>query len=181
MINKFTYKQKNRLLLIVSLLLLLVAYQLAFKQTIDLYFQGKTLKSKINNQDITAMQIAQLQYELSGVEAMIDQNKQMEGTSFQERILETVSRFCNKHDIVLSEFSEPTTREESGYYIETNIVSVKGSFVKLVKLVAELEEKQQVSKVVSTHYFTKKDNSTKREELSVTIYLQNVIKLNHEE
>ena len=106
--------------------------------------------------------------------------QQGSGMDNQQLLLGIISDYCNENDLVLKDFPLPIIFNDKDYIIETNIFEIQGGFIKLLKLVYELEQKTIVGKVMSVNYEIKKNYKTKSYALTATIYLQNLKKLKNE-
>jgi hypothetical protein len=99
----------------------------------------------------------------------------------QQKILNIVSDFCSKYELILKDFPQPIVYTEKKYIVETSIFEVEGEFHKLLKLVYELEQVNIVGKIMSVEYEIKRNYKTKSFALSATIYLLNIKKIKKHE
>jgi hypothetical protein len=173
--ENLTYQKKNKLLAGVLVLALILAYFLAIQNTIYAYKSYKENEEKVANANTAPQKVAYYKKKLADIENII---KKQQGTGMdnQQLLLSVVSDYCNENDLVLKEFPLPITSNDKDYTIETNIFEIQGGFIKLVKLVYELEQNTIVGKVMSVNYEIKKNYKTKSFALTATLYLQNIKK-----
>lgn len=178
MLDRFTYRQRNIGLLAVFLLSCLLVYQLALKQTVELAAACSAKETELETAQDAPQRIALLKAQRQAIENVLgDADHTMD---FQQRLLETVSDFCRDQKLTLSDFPNAVAVVEKGYRIETNAVSVQGSFNKLVRLVYELEQKHHMGKIAAVEFATGRVSRNKPAILTATIYVQNVKKISNE-
>jgi hypothetical protein len=170
--NPKTYKNKNRLLLIGSVLFLYIAWTSAFGKT----FKLKNECIKLEEQMKLAVDIpeksAQLKKEIARMEQLTGLSKKIENP--QQALLDIASSYCNKNNTVLREFPKTINSKQNNLEVETNVFVVEGPFIKLLNLAYLLEQKNKIGKVASVNYISKVDQKTQRTILTATIYLQNI-------
>ena len=176
MLKNLSYKHKNRLLLAVAVIFAIMSYYLAFEKTFDLRTQCSEMKNELSIASMAPERIANLEMQLRSIEGVIGGQTE-EGIDPQQQLLEFVTNYCEEQRITLQEFPQPISHEEEDYAVETNIFVVRGNFIKLLNMTYALEQEMRIGKVVSVKYKSKKNLRTKRLDLKVTVYLQNVRKL----
>ena len=176
MLKNLSYKNKNRLLIVVTLVFLLMSYFLAFETTLDLRSQCTDMKKELLIAKTAPERIVNLEMQLRSIEGVIGGQTE-DGIDLQQQLLEFVTTYCDIHRITLQEFPQAISHKEEDYAVETNIFVVRGNFVKLLKMTYALEQEMRIGKVVSVEYKSKKNPRTKRLDLNVTVYLQNVRKI----
>lgn len=168
---------KNRLVLLAAFFLagLWLIYGMAVKETLLLKNTAKSNTEQLARMEGTQGQIEALQRELEGLNS---QSEVLEGgeEKFREKLLEEANSHCRALGIVLREFPKAHFTWQDGYKISTYSLLAGGSFIKLQRLVYNLETGLFNGKVSSVHYFTKTDFKTGRKSLFVKIYFQNIIK-----
>lgn len=176
MLNNLTYKQRNIALLIGVVIALYFVFTNLLKDTFDLKNQCVEVENKLKSADNAPAIIAQLKGEIQQIDKIIGSDNKLDQT-FQENILEAVSRYCNKHKMDVYAFNEPLVTISNNYEIETNVVTVSGSFKDILLLVNELEQNKRIAQIVSVQYFSKKDFVANRTDLLATIHFQNIKKI----
>lgn len=130
--------------------------------------EQKVAKAKSSPQQISAME-NRLVFINSKVNTYI-----VDSTKGHEHILDAVSTFCQKNNLILREFPKASYEEQKDITMESNVIVAEGSFINLLKLVYELENKNKVGKVASVSFNSSMDNKRKQLVLNVTLYLQNI-------
>ena len=177
MLQHLSYKNKNRLLAVGALLFAVISYVLAFKATFDLRSECAAMREELSIAAMAPQRIAKLEMQLRSIEGVIGGQTE-EGIDPQQQLLEFVTNYCERERITLQEFPQAISHEEEDYAVETNIFVVRGNFIKLLKMAYALEQEMRIGKVVAVAYSSRKNPRTKRLELTATVYLQNVRKLN---
>jgi len=85
-----------------------------------------------------------------------------------------VTSYCKDKPLLLKEFPKTVLKETDGFLVELNYFTVEGDFKNLLNLVYTLEQKVKVGKVASVNFMIKENIKTKRNELTATIYIQNL-------
>lgn len=178
MLNRLTYRKKNQLLLAGAGLLLLLVYSFAISKTVALRSTCLKLEQRVDS-------AAHLPEETAGMEAKLAQIEKNFGSdsasgNTHEALLGVVSAWSQQHHLVLREFPELLQYRNREWNVETHRFTVEGNFTELLRLVHLLEQTQQLGKVVSADYRSRRDPRTKALSLTVTVYVQHLNKDNHE-
>lgn len=171
--NNFTYRQKNKTIVIGALLFLVVVYQLALSKTWDLYVQNNALEEKL----ATVHESLKNKDEVENKQAVLEQRIAsffVDSLSHQDLLIETVSRYCHMHRILLRELPAMNTYTEGDFQVGTYKVVLEGDYKTLLQLVYLLEQKNKIGRVSSASFILKFDNKRKKDILSLVIYLQNI-------
>lgn len=179
MFANLSYKKKNLLLVIASVVVLLMIYSFAIKRTISAYTQFSENKEKMEQAANAPMMAEQLEKELIRMETKIG-NHNTKNTNIDEALLSLLTDYCQSNQAVLREFPQTTYTQDGELEIETNQFMIGGNFSTLIKLVYLLEQKYNLGKIVAVNYQLKKDFKTKEMQLTSTVFLQNIKKKNHE-
>jgi len=175
MFNSMTYQKKNKVLIIAFSLLLMIAYQLSISTTLDFrekYYDAIQASEAAAN---APQNIKQLETELKKLERIIGESKNNKD-DIQQNILETLSRYCEDHQISLTEFPQVQRRIHENYEQQLNVIVLRGEFIPLLQLINEFERKYELGKITSLQFQSKTDRKTKKKQLYATIYLQNIQK-----
>jgi hypothetical protein len=156
----------------------IIIYKAALKKTIDEYASCSELENKLQTANNAPAKMAELEKMNRRLDMLL--GRQTGNIDAQQSLLDSVTNYCQKNDVVLQEFPKPIISSNKGTDIETNIFTIEGGFNKLIQLIYLFEQKYKTGKIVSVDYRTKKDFSVGKTNLSVTIYLQNIKKSQHE-
>lgn len=169
--SSLSYKTKNNYLLAGGLLFLLLSYWLAFNKTVDLYFTNRNLKTKLIIAQEAPEKRRMMDVKSNALKEKLS-SYFTDSLKTQDRLLEVVSNFCQKNNLLLKEFPYEKYHEEKEFVIGTTELKVEGAFVNLLKLVYLLEQKEAVGRVSSSSFDTVFDNKRKKKVLVLTLYLQ---------
>lgn len=163
------YKQKYQLLLGGIALFLIIAYSLAFGKTWTAYQTTTQLEQKLSSAEQAWQEIEGYQRQLKQLES--EQNNQ----SFtQNNLFQKVSSFCQENKLAIQTMPESVVYEQQDVEILNNSIKVEGTFIPMVQLLYNLEQKQQLGRVVSVEFNLGKNYQSRQAELTANIHLQNV-------
>lgn len=151
---------------------LLICYFLSIKKTVRLKSQCSDFREKLTFAEDAPVQILALEKRLAEIENLIGTN--IREFDFQELLYEKVSNYCQEDGLILAGFPRTHSYREQEYEVETNIVIVEGMYLKLLKLLYTLEQKDRLGKVVSVKFATETDYRTRKTRLNTSIYFQNI-------
>ena len=106
--------------------------------------------------------------------------KSIDQINMEELIIEHISSFSKQNNIVLKEYPGIHYYSQQDYITETCKLTVEGSFIKLLKLAYSIEQNFSYGKVSSLNFYTEKNYKTKKIELLLEIYVQNIKMIKHE-
>lgn len=173
MFKNLSYKKRNKYLLAVVILFMFISYQLAFKKTFNLISETSELENRAKAASDAPVKAEELQYQLKKIESIIGKND-IASDNIQQLILSLVSSFCTKNNLVLQEFPKTKSYTENDIQVETNNIVIEGDFIKLLLLLNMLEQNKDVGRISSSRFQAKKNLKTKKIELTLTIYIQNI-------
>lgn len=168
-----SFKQKNKYLGIGAGAFAVIVYFFAISHTIAEYRQVKELKWKVQKAKQSPGQMAVLENRLAFINSKVN-DYLIDSTRNQESILDAVSTFCQKNNLILREFPKTGFEEQKDITIETNVIVAEGTYLNLLRLIYELEHKNKVGKVTSLSFNSFMDTKRKKQVLTATIYLQNI-------
>ncbi|MEO5644585.1 MAG: hypothetical protein ABIQ40_08600 [Bacteroidia bacterium] len=173
MSNKLTPKRKNQLLVLGAVVLFWLVYTFAIRNTIELGMQCAVMQAQLDSSAGAPKKLMQLKQELLKLENNTG-NADTTG-SLHERLLGIVTNYCHENNLLLRDFASPIRYHQQEWLVETHPLTVEGSYVALLKLVQKLGQ-EKTGKVVSVDFHSKRDNKTQVLSLTVTIYVQNIIR-----
>ena len=168
-----TYKGKFRWLIIGSVLFLFIAYHLSIKKTLTLMHDNTVKSERLSIVNNAPQRIAKLKGTLNMLNKQIGTNIN-EDIDYQEMLLEYISNYCKEKNLVLSSMGETHSYQNGDYLVQTNVFTIEGQFVKLLKLIYFLEENNKSGKIIGLDFFSKEDFIQKKRRLFVTLYFQNI-------
>lgn len=171
--DNVTYRQKNKILLVGALLLLIVCYIFAIGETVELYSNNSKASQKLESLKNAPQQIVELNKRLVFLNSRVKQYVRDDDFE-QEDILVAISDFCKGHRLKIVEFPKSTLKQNDDIVIETFNFTVEGNFTNLVKLIYDIEVVQKIGRIASLDFETQMDRRTKVKRLTVRIFLQNL-------
>lgn len=175
MLDKISYKSKVWLLLACFVLMLILVYQLAIKSTLIARQQFKELKQKEQYMQTAPAQIVDLEQKLVKVNAMISSSEK-ENKNLHELILEKIGIYCQEHRLTIREYPQSHNFDQHEYILETNRITIEGSFIRLLKLLHYLEVGENIGRVMSVQFKGFFDRKLKRDRLQMTLFIQSISK-----
>ncbi|MCW9019844.1 MAG: hypothetical protein OQJ96_06040 [Flavobacteriales bacterium] len=180
MMNKLTYKKKLQYVLIISGVFMVVLYQLALSDTIDLAIETGVMEEQVANNKNAPEEIAMIKQKLAKIEQLIG-TQVAHDLDVHQLLLESVTGYVQTNNLVLKDFPQPFSISDKGYTTKTALVIVEGDFIQLLKLSNYIENNYQGGKLVALDFKINNELRTRTRKLNSTIYLQNVKAENHEE
>lgn len=163
------YKKRYQLLLGGAILFLVVAYWLAFSKTWRLRQEVVQLEQQRSNAGQLLQDIQHYEHQLTQLEA-----QQGNGAFTQNQLFQSVTTFCQEHQLAIQALPESRIYQEQDLHILHNEIQVQGAFIPMVQLIYALEQEQHLGRVVSVDFGSKRNPRSRQEELSASIYLQNI-------
>lgn len=163
------YKQKYQLLLGGIALFLVIAYSLAFDKTWTAYQTTNQLQQQLSSAGQAWQQIENYQEQLKQLES--EQNNQF---FTQNYLFQKVTSFCQENKLAIQEMPESIVYKQQDVKILHNPIKVEGTFVPMVRLLYNLEQKEQLGRVVSVEFNLGKNYQSRQSELTAHIQLQNI-------
>lgn len=171
MFSQLTYKQKTIMLIVSSIVVLVIGYQLAITPTLKL--NSNIQKAK---QNIELAKTAP--NEISEANLLLEQLKRKVGQTspsfeiFQMEVLNSIVPFADEHEIKINEIKLPHIATESNYEVQTLQIECKADFKELTLLLNHIQL-ENIGRVCSVNYELKKDLKLKKWFLFTTFYIQN--------
>jgi hypothetical protein len=174
MFIRLSYKQKLKWLGGISLLALLICYQMAIKRTVREYLKDEVQVETTDVGTFSSMSVAELQNR--NVQASNLYNLYLLDTLNPEKnLLSIASNFCKTNNLRLKEYKPIRVGNNDSSKVLIRIVTVEGSFINCLKFLFELETRKNSGRVSSAEFNTFKDTQDKKMKLECIIYIQNLI------
>lgn len=173
--EKLSYQRKFLLLCLAVVIIGVVAYYLSFSRTFEQLAVHTDLNKKVT-------QVAHVQRDLSNLQTHSVElpdnigSAQVDLGDFNHQLLHTVGHFCEKNNLLLADFAEPTIGVDKGYEVETGILTIGGDFKPLIQLISLLQRDFKMGRVVSVDFVKEKNYRKNVEELVVKVYVQKISK-----
>lgn len=177
--KKISYKRKLTFLVAAIVILGYLSFNLAVKETVQLIYQCDSLENKINELKNAPEQIAILQQRINTIESDASVSSDT-NSGFQKYIFRILDNYCKINPVMLVEVSEVALYQTGEYCVETHQLRVTGSFIPILKLIYEYENKCKPGRLTAIHFERIKDNKTGVLHLFCTLFLQKIKKNKYE-
>jgi hypothetical protein len=172
--DTLTYKKKTIYFTAGAAIVLILIYFSLISGNISKYKQRNQLETKLKQAQNAPENIKKLEKELGKLNTHFEYYLS-DSVRNHEYILEVVSNFCQKNNVILKNLPMVISTQEKDFKVESSIIVAEGNFINLLKLLHELERVNKIGRVSSVDFKSYVDTKTKRTQLSLTIYLQNII------
>ena len=166
-----TSKQKNIVLLIGFFLLILVCYQLAFKNTLEQKKEYTSLKNQEQLFKNVPKQLAVLKQKEVYYDSLLTKY-QLDGSSIQNNLLKTINSFANSNTIKVVSFLEPHVISKNDLVLKTYDFVLEGDYNAINKLIYQLEQQTKFGEVINLHFEKKKNFRTGKYYLQARVLLK---------
>jgi hypothetical protein len=172
-LSNLSYRVRNKVILIVSILLMFFLWHFLFKNTANLVNKTWLLEDKIEEGAEAKDKIQNVENEIGNINNLL-QGYIIDSVRNREYILYFISNYCAGNNLLINEFPIVSSDQEGDLFIETNRIIIEGGFKNLLKLLHEIEFKNGVSRPSSVSFVKKHDIKRKKEILTMEIFLQNI-------
>lgn len=166
-----TKQQKNRALIVSFILALILCYNFAIKNTLQLKKQHNILSKKVELLKNSPYQLAVLKQKNIHYDSLITKF-QLGGTSIENNLLKTINSFASNNNLKVVDFHEPHLSSNSELIIKTYDFTLEGTYNNINRLVYVLEQQTKFGEVISLHFEKKKNYRTGRFYLQARILLK---------
>lgn len=152
---------------------LMIVYNVSISDTVELSSENNSIELQITNSHDAPEQIKEMKQRIGMMEQLI--GTKVEGNiDMHQLLLDMVTQYCQKNQLILKEFPLPFETEKNGYLTKTAKVVVEGDFIALLKLVYHIEQKYKVGKIASVDFKAEKELKTRKRKLQTTLYIQHI-------
>lgn len=164
------YKKKYFLLLGLLPVLLILVYNLTISKTIELSGKISGLKHDVSQTSLAPANINMLSRQLDYLKTKVGKSSK---NSEVESLFTDISDYCRKHNLKLKSFPAAHSVSRSRYLCRTSIITIEGSFKKLLKLIYYFEYKKN-KLMRSVSFDMVRDRISKKDKLQLKIYMQSI-------
>lgn len=169
-----SYKKKNILLIIGTLVAVVLMYLLAIEKTIDYKKQLKLLETERENLQHVANKLNSLKKQSILLDSTLLKENISVTNSFQQILLKKINGFKTDESLELMEFNNPIIVQDAGVKAVLYPLIVKGNFNSLLAFLNYLEN-QGLAEVKNCKFIKKKNYSTRKEHLQLELYLKKIV------
>ena len=168
------WKNKNILLVLGFVLLLIIAYQFAFSKTLAIKKEINSLETKsIAFQNVGNL-FATLDYRIRYADSILGKNN-LKNSSVQNNLLDFLNRQSTTNQFTISDFSEPHRFTENEVTITSYRFSIVGGFRDILEMIYKLEQEQAFGKIVHIHFEKKRDYRMGKDFLECFVVVESLV------
>lgn len=170
MFSSLSYNQKGLFLFIGFALFLYIGYTFIFSDTFKLVSELKEKEEKIVWLKEQEKGLPALKAKLNAFEKAYAKS---DSISVRDKLTAFISDYAENNGCLVTEIPHNSSYKNDNLRIQTNTFTVRGSFIKLLPLVNQLEtECKYLAKIISVKFYTIRDLQKRKKELFVTIIAQ---------
>lgn len=163
-------KTKNIYLICSFVLLIVLAYQFSFSNTISAKKDYDSLKRETMAFDNMPMQLAVLKQKEKYYDSLLT-IYQLKDNSIQNSLLKTINSYAEAKDIKISNFIEPHQIQQGDSKINTYKFTLEGDYNAIITLIHQLEQNTKFGEVINLNFEKKKNYKTGRFYLNAHVLL----------
>ena len=164
---------KNKLLILTSIILILIAYKVAISKTVFYYKSYNSVSQQLINSEKERKTLGFLYAKNKKLDAILKNNySDKKSSNHQNYLLKIISNLCENHKVKITNFEEPEILKAEKGKITHYKFSVEGNFNTVLLFLNELENKPFVGKI--KHFSTEKKMDYKKNSVDIisTIVLE---------
>ena len=165
-----TNKTKNILLVAGFIIILILSYQLAIINTLNLKKEYNELKKEEVLFKNTPQQLSLLKQKQKYYDSLLTKY-QIQGGSIQNNLLKTINSFSNNKLKVVS-FLEPHKSKNNDLTIKTYQFTIEGDYNSILELIHHLEQKTKFGEILNLHFEKKQNFKTGKHYLQASMLLK---------
>ncbi len=166
-----TNKNKNILLVIGFVIILVLCYKLAISNTLALKIQHNTLKQQDLLFKNAPKQLSLLKQKQNHYNGLL-KKYQLDGSSLQNNLLKTINTYANANNLKVVSFLEPHAIKNEDLVIKTYQFTVEGNYNAILKLVHKLEQDTKFGEIKNLHFEKQKNFRTGKHYLQAKMVLK---------
>lgn len=169
-----TQKNKNILLIIGFLLVLVLSYRMAFSRTLSAHREVNALEEET----VTFENLAGMSATLNAREKFADsvlRKNNIRNSSIQNNLLELLNQESEEKHFTITEFNEPHEFTENGATITSYRFTLRGEFNVMQDVLYTLEQQYNFGKVSHVNFHKKRDYRKRKDYLLCTVIMESVL------
>jgi len=171
--DKYSYRQKNFALIVLSVLLIAATYKRAFSVSIASRDYQAELEERLEKANNADTEIKLLQGEIVGLNRFLgEENNSIE--KVQQNFLNFFAK--NAKGVSVHQIDEVLNFKHPDFEINTHRIVIKGNYTQILQFMYEVEKKFRLAKIVSVQFEYKRFPTEESKHLYATIYLQNYLR-----
>lgn len=164
---------KNKILLAAVVILLLVSYRFAIRNTLELREQYHQLTSQAVSVKDMPSQLALLKQKEQYYDSVLAQ-MDLGDTSMQNNLLRALNQESSKNDLKIIDFNQPHIYKSETNSLSTYSFGLNGGYPNILKTIYTLEKNGKFGEVVHIDFEKKKNYRSNKSYLVAKVLLQQV-------
>jgi len=171
--DKYSYKQKNFALIVLSVLLIAAAYKRAFSVSIATSNYQVELEERLVKANNADTDIKMIQREIVGLNRFLGE----ENNSIEKVQQNFLNFFAKKaKGISVHQIDEVLNFKHPDFEINTHRIVIKGGYTEILQFLYVFEKEFRLAKIVSVQFEYKRFPTEESKHLYATIFIQNYLR-----
>lgn len=171
--DKYSYKQKNFALIVISVLLIAAAYKRAFSVSIATHDYQIELEERLEKANSADTDIKILQGEIIGLNRFLGE----ENNSIEKVQQNFLNFFAKKaKDVSVHQIDEVLNFKHPDFEINTHRIVLKGGYTETLQFLYTFEKEFRLAKIVSVRFEFKRFPTEESKNLYATLFIQNYLR-----
>lgn len=171
--DTYSYKQKNYALIVLSVLLIAVAYKRAFSVSIETKNYRNELQTRLDRAENADVFIRTKQKEIIVLNSFLGkENSTIE--KVQQGFLNFFAR--NGENLIVHQIDEVLNYKHPDFEINSHRVVLKGSYLDALNFIYSLEKDFELAKILTITFDFKQQNTNESGDLFITLLIQNYLR-----
>ena len=171
--DKYSYKQKNFALIVLSVLLIAATYKRAFSVSIASSNYQEELELRLEKAENADVEIKVLQGEIVSLNRFLGE----ENNSIEKVQQNFLNFFAKKaKGISVHQIDEVLNFKHPDFEINTHRIVIKGEYTEILQFMYAFEKEFRLAKIVSVQFEYKRFPTEENKHLYATIYIQNYLR-----
>ena len=166
-------KNRNIVLAVGFLVVLVICYRLAISNTLQKYGEYQQLKQQEVLFKNAPRQLVVLKRQQIYYDSILKANH-ISGNSMQGNLFRNLETYASKNDLSIYEFLEPHTAPYQDASLRSYIFGVQGDFNKILKMVHGIEQRTKFGELIHVGFEKKKNLRTGKQYLRARLILQRI-------
>jgi len=166
-----TQKTKNIILVVGFLLIVLVAYQYAISNTLQLKSEYKALKQDAVVFDNMPLQLSSLKQREIYYDSLLTKY-QLGESSIQNSMLKAINTYAEANKLKVVGFIEPHKIIKNDLTVNTYQFTLEGDYNAIISLIHQLEQKTKFGEVINLNFKKLKNYKTGKYYLKASVLLK---------
>lgn len=167
--DQYSFEKKNRALLVIIALIILVVYKKPISETLELVKIKNETRVKLLDIKNNDKRLRNLQNQLFQI------NQYLGIESSEKNIQQQFLNFFyqNQTSLKIESITEPIIFNHPDFKINTYEINISGDFISSLQFVYFLETKFKLARVISISFEVKKEMNSQSDFLNTKLYIQN--------